>query len=59
MFIIDNHAPFRLWRKKNLVKYQKVSKYYDHNCSLKALKKNFYRVASTLFCWIKHASIED
>ena len=21
---------FHLWRKKNVVKYQKVSKYYDH-----------------------------
>ena len=33
MFIINNHASFHLWWQKNLVKYQKVSKYYDHYCS--------------------------
>ena len=28
MFITSNHASFHLWWKQNLVKYQKVSKYY-------------------------------
>ena len=32
IFITKNDASFLLWRKKNLVKHQKVSKYYDHNC---------------------------
>ena len=31
MFITNNHATFHLRRKKNLVKYQKVSEYYDHD----------------------------
>ena len=32
MFITNNHASFHLWWKENLVKYQKVSKYYVHHC---------------------------
>ena len=33
IFITNNHASFHLWWKENLLKYQKVSKYYVHNCS--------------------------
>ena len=33
MFITTIHASFHLWWKEHLVKYQKVSKYYDHSCS--------------------------
>ena len=32
MFITNNHTSFHLRSKKNLVKYQKVSKCYVHNC---------------------------
>ena len=32
MFITNNDASFHLWGKESLVKYQKVSKCYDHNC---------------------------
>ena len=32
MFITNIHASFQLWWKENLVKLQKVSKYYDHDC---------------------------
>ena len=28
----NNHASFHLWWKENLIKYQKVSKYYAHDC---------------------------
>ena len=31
MFITNNHALFCLWSKENLIKYQKVSKYYVHD----------------------------
>ena len=34
MFITNNHASFRLWWKENLVKLQKVSKYYENDCSI-------------------------
>ena len=34
MFITNNHASFHLWSKDNLVKHQKVSKYYDQEYSL-------------------------
>ena len=34
MFITNNQPLFQLWWKENLVKHQKVSKYYDHDCSL-------------------------
>ena len=33
MFITNNHNEFHLWWKENLVKHQKVSKYYDQDCS--------------------------
>ena len=29
IFIGNNHTLFRVWRKENLVKHLKVSKYYD------------------------------
>ena len=32
MFITNNHASFHLQQKENLVKYQKISKYYVHYC---------------------------
>ena len=31
MFITSKHALFHFWRKENLVKHQKVRKYYDHD----------------------------
>ena len=35
MFITNNNqASFHLWWKENLVKQQKLSKYYVHGCSL-------------------------
>ena len=32
MFISNNRASFHLWWKENLVKHQKVSKYYENDC---------------------------
>ena len=32
MFVANNYASFHLWWKENLLKHQKVSKYYDHVC---------------------------
>ena len=29
MFVTNNHASFRLWRRQNLVNHQKTKKYYD------------------------------
>ena len=29
----NNHASFHLWGKKHSVKYQKASKYYEHDCN--------------------------
>ena len=31
-FINNNKASFHLWLEGNLVKHQKLSKYYDHGC---------------------------
>ena len=31
-FISNNRASFHLWWKEKLVKYQKVSKYYENDC---------------------------
>ena len=33
MFITNNCTLFHLWRKENLVKHQKLSKYDNHGCS--------------------------
>ena len=35
MFITNNDALFHLWWKENLAKYQKVSKFYIHECLLR------------------------
>ena len=32
MFISNNCTSFHLWGKENLVKHQKVSKYYENYC---------------------------
>ena len=32
MFVANHNASFHFWWKENLVKYQKVSKYYAHGC---------------------------
>ena len=34
MFVSSNRASFHLWWKENLVKHQKVSKYYKNDCSI-------------------------
>ena len=31
---IHYHTLFHLWWKENLIKHQKVSKYYDHDCKI-------------------------
>ena len=38
MLISNNCALFHLWWKKNLVKHQKVSKYYENDCRSKEKK---------------------
>ena len=35
MFVSNNRASFHLWWKGNLVKPQKVSKYYENECKLR------------------------
>ena len=39
MFISHNRASFHLWWKENLLKHQKVSKYYESGCN-NLLKEN-------------------
>ena len=38
MFVTDNHDSFHFWWKENLIKHQKVSKYYDQDCRNKLPK---------------------
>ena len=45
-FITDEHASFHLWWKENLLNYQKVSKYYEHDCKYWA--KAFWHFLKTL-----------
>ena len=37
MYISNNHASLHFWCKENLVKHQKVSKYYETDCSFKSV----------------------
>ena len=46
MFISNNRASFFLWWKENLVKHQKVSKYYENDHSYKA------KVINTCGMWV-------
>ena len=34
-----------MWQRKNLIKYQKVSKYDDHDCSIKIILYEMSQVA--------------
>ena len=34
VFLTNEDSPFHLWQNKNLVKYQKVLKHYDHYFTL-------------------------
>ena len=43
MFISNNRASFHLWCKENLVKHQKVSKYYKNGCSNVYMKISILR----------------
>ena len=63
MYITNNHASFHLWWKKSLVKYQKVLKYYVHDClqnfllllmfllTAPMLKTVIFWLEFTLFFW--------
>ena len=58
MFISNNRTWFHLWRKKNLVKRQKVSKYCETDCSLppkktilSILAKDSLKIEIKLFLW--------
>ena len=42
MFITNNRASFYLCWKENLVKHQKVSKYYENDCSSNSFEKQIY-----------------
>ena len=64
MFITNNYNSFLLWQKENLVKHQKVSKYYDQDCLKNFLLhfvsllrglifKNSHFVADIYFIFIK------
>ena len=40
MFISNNCPSFHLWRKENLLKHRKVSKYYELDCG----SSNIYQI---------------
>ena len=47
IFITNNHNSFHLWWKKNLVKNQKISKYYGQDCTITSHPKN---LIDNIFC---------
>ena len=45
IFITNNHAPFPICQRKTLVKFQKVSKHNDHDCSIRIILYEVSQVA--------------
>ena len=58
MFINNNLASFHLWWKENLVKHQRVSKYYENDCRS---HKQYLTIWPPLgkLCYIRNASMRD
>ena len=54
MFIGNNPASFHLWGKENLVKYQKVLKYYENNCPQGSLLLYMFLLTAT---FVKNSDI--
>ena len=54
MLITNNHAPFHLWRQENLEKHQKVSKYYDQDCSFCFLPDFDMEIVTSSLCFFFH-----
>ena len=50
MFITNSRALFQLWRKENLVKHQKVSKYYENEDIMKIVGTEGLRYLKTIQC---------
>ena len=49
MFTSNNRALFHWWWKENLVKHQKVSKYYENGCKSKNVEKHTQRIETKIF----------
>ena len=52
MFITNNRALFHVWGKENLVKYQKVSKYYENDCRYLVKRDTPEQVFLCEFCYV-------
>ena len=50
MFITNSRALFQLWRKENLVKHQKVSKYCENENIMKIVGTEGLRYLKTIQC---------
>ena len=54
MLVSNNQASFQLWWKERLVKHQKVSKYYDNDCSVFMMGMNktqrCFHIVETWIC---------
>ena len=46
MLISNNRALFHLWWKENLVKHQKVSKYYENDCTIQRKENSDVEIVS-------------
>ena len=42
MFISNNRALYYLWLKENLVKYQKISKYYENDRRMEQITNRYF-----------------
>ena len=43
MYISNNRPRFHLWWNENLIKHQKVSKYYESDCRLSLVSEPYFR----------------
>ena len=48
----NNHILFHLWWKENLFNHQKVSKYFEHDCSCTMLAFSYLNLLCSRFFWV-------
>ena len=51
MFLGNNCTSFHLWLKENLIRHQKVLKYYENDCrsNNRAKFRNKFKICKTVF----------
>ena len=54
-FTSNNRASFHLWWKENLFNHQKVTKYYEHDCSFKQIQPTRMNTSNSSQKFVKYS----